>query len=40
MADTKTLSQFKTRLAAEGPPNLFEVSIPSFPSSIIGRGKW
>ena len=36
MADTKTLSQFKTRLAGGGArPNLFEVSIPSFPSSII-----
>ena len=35
MADTKSLSQFKTRLAGGGArPNLFEVSIPSFPSSI------
>jgi len=35
MADTKTLSQFKSRLAGGGArPNLFEVSIPSFPSSI------
>jgi hypothetical protein len=36
MADTKTLSQFKSRLAGGGArPNLFEVSIPSFPSSIV-----
>ena len=36
MAETKTLSQFKSRLAGGGArPNLFEVSIPSFPSSII-----
>lgn len=35
MADTKTLSQFKSRLAGGGArPNLFEVSIPTFPSSI------
>ena len=36
MAETKTLSQFKSRLAGGGArPNLFEVSIPSFPSSIV-----
>ena len=35
MAATKSLSQFKTRLAGGGArPNLFEVTIPSFPSSI------
>ena len=36
MAETKTLSQFKSRLAGGGArPNLFEVSIPSFPSSVV-----
>jgi len=36
MAETKTLSQFKSRLAGGGArPNLFEVSIPSFPSAIV-----
>ena len=40
MAITKTLSQFKNRLAGGGArPNLFEVSIPSFPSSL-GRRVW
>tara|TARA_R100000081_G_C4737615_1_gene127039 strand:- start:45 stop:677 length:633 start_codon:yes stop_codon:yes gene_type:complete len=35
MAETRTLSQFKSRLAGGGArPNLFEVSIPSFPTSI------
>ena len=35
MAVTKSLSEFKSRLAGGGArPNLFEVSIPSFPSSI------
>lgn len=35
MAETKTLSQFKSKLAGGGArPNLFEVSIPSFPSAI------
>jgi len=35
MAATKSLSEFKSRLAGGGArPNLFEVSIPSFPSSI------
>ena len=35
MAETRTLSEFKSRLAGGGArPNLFEVSIPSFPSSI------
>ena len=34
MAATKTLSQFKSRLAGGGArPNLFEVSIPSFPGA-------
>ena len=33
--ETRTLSQFKSKLAGGGArPNLFEVSIPSFPSSI------
>jgi hypothetical protein len=33
--DTKTLSQFKSKLSGGGArPNLFEVSIPSFPSSV------
>ena len=35
MAETKSLSDFKSRLAGGGArPNLFEVSIPSFPSAI------
>ena len=35
MAVTKTLSEFKSRLAGGGArANLFEVSIPAFPSSI------
>lgn len=35
MVAAKTISQFKTKLAGGGArPNLFEVSIPSFPSSI------
>ena len=35
MAETKTLSQFKSKLAGGGArSNLFEVSIPSFPSSV------
>jgi len=35
MAETRTLSQFKSRLAGGGArPNLFEVSIPSFPTAI------
>jgi hypothetical protein len=34
MADTKTLSQFKSRLAGGGArANLFEVSLPSFPGA-------
>ena len=40
MATTKTLSQFKNRLAGGGArPNLFEVSIPTFPSAV-GRRVW
>ena len=36
MAQTKTLSEFKSRLSGGGArANLFEVSIPSFPSSIV-----
>ena len=35
MAETKSLSAFKTRLQGGGArPNLFEVSIPSFPSAV------
>lgn len=35
MAETKSLSQFKSKLAGGGArANLFEVSIPSFPSAI------
>ena len=35
MAETKSLSQFKSKLAGGGArSNLFEVSIPSFPSAI------
>lgn len=35
MAATKSLSQFKTKLAGGGArPNLFEVNIPSFPSAV------
>jgi len=40
MAQTKTLTQFKNRLAGGGArPNLFEVSIPAFPSAV-GRRVW
>ena len=40
MAQTKTLSQFKNRLAGGGArPNLFEVSIPAFPAAV-GRRVW
>jgi len=36
MAETKSLSQFKSRLAGGGArPNLFEVSVPTFPSANI-----
>jgi len=35
MAEVKTISQFKSKLAGGAArPNLFEVSIPSFPSGI------
>ena len=35
MAETRTLSQFKSKLAGGGArPNLFEVSIPTFPTAI------
>ena len=35
MAATKTISQFKANLAGGGArPNLFEVDIPSFPTSV------
>ena len=37
MAETRTLSQFKAKLAGGAArANLFEVSIPTFPSSISG----
>ena len=35
MAEARTISQFKSKLAGGAArPNLFEVSIPSFPSSV------
>ena len=35
MAATRTLSQFKSKLSGGGArPNLFEVSVPAFPSAI------
>ena len=35
MAETRTLSKFKSKLIGGGTrPNLFEVSIPTFPSAI------
>ena len=35
MAATRTLSQFKSKLCGGGArPNLFEVSVPAFPSAI------
>ena len=38
MADTRTLSQFKNRLAGGGArSNLFEVLIPSFPAALGDR---
>lgn len=37
MASVRTLSSFKTSLAGGGArPNLFEVSIPSFPTALTG----
>lgn len=40
MPQTRTLSQFKNRLAGGGArPNLFEVNIPSFPAAL-GRRVW
>ena len=37
--DTKTISEFKTKLAGGGArPNLFEVSLPALPSGIIAQG--
>ena len=39
MAETRTLSQFKAKLiGGAARPNLFEVSIPTFPSSV--QGDW
>ena len=39
MAETRTLSQFKAKLAGGAArANLFEVSIPTFPSAI--QGAW
>ena len=35
MAEVKTISQFKSKLqGGAARPNLFEVSIPSFPAAI------
>lgn len=40
MADARTISQFKSKLAGGGArPNLFEVSIPSFPAGV-DAGVW
>lgn len=40
MASVRTLSSFKTALAGGGArPNLFEVSIPSFPSALTTGGE-
>ena len=37
MAETRTLSQFKAKLAGGAArPNLFEVSIPTFPAAVGG----
>ena len=37
--NTKTISEFKTKLAGGGArPNLFEVSLPALPSGIIAQG--
>jgi len=37
MANAKTISQFKSKLSGGGArPNLFEVTIPSFPAGITG----
>jgi len=39
MANLKTISQFKTRLAGGGArPNLFEVHIPTFPTAAAAAG--
>ena len=41
MARTKSLTDFKNRLAGGGArPNLFEVSIPSFPTAVTEEGVW
>ena len=38
MAKTKTISEFKTKLAGGGArPNLFEVHMPSFPAGIFDQ---
>ena len=40
MATARTISDFKSKLAGGGArPNLFEVSIPNFPSGV-GSGVW
>ena len=40
MAEARTISQFKSKLAGGGArPNLFEVSIPSFPAGV-DAGVW
>lgn len=36
--NTKTISEFKTKLAGGGArPNLFEVKMPNFPAGIIDQ---
>ena len=38
MANTKTISEFKTKLAGGGTrPNLFEVKMPNFPAGILDQ---
>ena len=38
--NTKNLHNFKTQLRGGGArPNLFEASIPSFPSGVSGAGQ-
>ena len=38
MANTKTISEFKTKLAGGGArPNLFEVKMPNFPAGIVNQ---
>ena len=38
MAKTKTITEFKTKLAGGGArPNLFEVQMPNFPAGILDQ---